>query len=85
MRNLSKLAWVVSRGQASADRLDEVLSVDVRVVERRHAIAAPRFAGAVQFRSVSFGYAHDLEVLHRGLELLGGDVANGTDQFDGLG
>jgi ATP-binding cassette, subfamily B, bacterial len=64
MRNLSKLAWVVSRGQASADRLEEVLSVDVRVVERRHAIAAPRFAGGVEFRGVSFGYADDLEVLH---------------------
>ncbi len=64
MRNLSKLAWVVSRGQASADRLDEVLSVDVRVVERRHAVTAHRFAGAVEFRGVSFGYADELEVLH---------------------
>ena len=64
MRNLSKLAWVVSRGQASSDRLEEVLSVDVRVVERRHASTAHRFSGAVQFRDVSFGYADGLEVLH---------------------
>jgi subfamily B ATP-binding cassette protein MsbA len=64
MRNLSKLAWVVSRGQASADRLEEVLSVDVRVVERAHAVTAPRLAGAVELRNISFGYAPDLEVLH---------------------
>src|SRR3954447_3487495 len=64
MRNLSKLAWIISRGQAAADRLQEVLTVDARVVERRHAIAAPRFAGAVEFRNVGFGYAPDREVLH---------------------
>jgi len=64
MRNLSKLAWVVSRGQAAADRLEEVLSVDVRVVECRHAIAAPPLGGAVELRGVSFGYSRDVEVLH---------------------
>jgi ATP-binding cassette, subfamily B, bacterial len=64
MRNLSKLAWVVSRGQASADRLEDVLSVDVSVVERRHAVTPPRFAGAVELRHVSFGYAVGLDVLH---------------------
>jgi ABC-type transport system involved in Fe-S cluster assembly fused permease/ATPase subunit len=36
----------------------------MRVVERRHAIGTPRFAGAVEVRSVSFGYADDVEVLN---------------------
>jgi subfamily B ATP-binding cassette protein MsbA len=44
--------------------LEEVLSVDVRVVERAHAVTAPRLAGAVELRNISFGYAPDLEVLH---------------------
>ena len=56
MRSLSKLAWVVSRGQASADRLQEVLSVDARVVERPDARIAPKLVGAVRFEGVTFGY-----------------------------
>jgi ATP-binding cassette subfamily B protein len=63
MRNLSKLAWVMSRGQASADRLEEILSVDVRVVERRHAISAPRLSGGIELRNVTFGYVPEHAVL----------------------
>jgi subfamily B ATP-binding cassette protein MsbA len=68
MRSLSKLAWVVSRGQASADRLQEVLSVDARVVERPDARPAPKLAGAVLFEDVSFGYDDGRPVL-RGISL----------------
>ena len=64
MRNLSKLAWVVSRGQASAERIHEVISADERVVERPEAVPAPRLAGALGVRSVTFGYGPDEPVLH---------------------
>jgi subfamily B ATP-binding cassette protein MsbA len=64
MRSLSKLAWVVSRGQASADRLQELLSVDVRIVERADAVRAPALRGAVQLESVTFGYYANEPVLH---------------------
>jgi ATP-binding cassette, subfamily B, bacterial len=64
MRSLSKLAWVVSRGQASADRLQEVLSVDVRIVERADAEPAPALAGGVRLDSVTFGYEQGRPVLH---------------------
>jgi ATP-binding cassette, subfamily B, bacterial len=56
MRHLSKLATVVSRGQASADRVLEILASDVRVEERADAITAPRFKGEIEFGRVSFGY-----------------------------
>jgi ATP-binding cassette subfamily B protein len=56
MRNLSKLAYVTSRGQASADRIQEVLSVDARVPERPDARTAPPFRGDVSLRGVTFGY-----------------------------
>jgi len=75
MRSLSKLAWVVSRGQASADRLQEVLSVDARVVERPDARPAPSLAGAVRFESVTFGYDPAQPVLHEvSLEALPGET-----------
>jgi ATP-binding cassette, subfamily B, bacterial len=75
MRSLSKLAWVVSRGQASADRLEEVLSVDARVVERPDARPAPSLAGAVRFEGVTFGYDPGRPVLHEvSLEALPGET-----------
>jgi subfamily B ATP-binding cassette protein MsbA len=64
MRSLSKLAWLVSRGQASADRLHDLLSVDIRIVDRPRAIEAPPFAGSVEFRNVSFEYVPGQEVIH---------------------
>jgi subfamily B ATP-binding cassette protein MsbA len=63
MRSLSKLAWVVSRGQASADRLEEVLGTDARVVERPDTRPAPALTGAVRFEGVTFGYEPGRPVL----------------------
>jgi subfamily B ATP-binding cassette protein MsbA len=56
MRSLSKLSNVLSRGQASADRLNEILRADARIPESPQAIDAPAFAGHVRFEGVSFGY-----------------------------
>jgi ATP-binding cassette, subfamily B, bacterial len=64
IRNLSKLALVVSRGQASTDRVYELLSVDVRVADRADATPAPRLRGDIVLDSVTFGYEEDQPVLH---------------------
>jgi ATP-binding cassette, subfamily B, bacterial len=64
MRHLSKLATVISRGQASADRLHEILTVDARVREGDDAVAAPPLRGRVELRDVTFGYVPDEPVLH---------------------
>jgi ATP-binding cassette, subfamily B, bacterial len=64
MRSLSKLAWVVSRGQASADRLQEVLSVAALLFDRPDAVPAPALEGSVRLDSVTFGYEPGRAVLH---------------------
>jgi subfamily B ATP-binding cassette protein MsbA len=65
MRQLSKLATVITRGQASADRLHEILVTDVRVHERPDAVPAARLRGDVELRSIEFGYLPGQRVLHR--------------------
>lgn len=56
MRALSKLAYTVSLGTTSADRVHEVLSVDERIPDQAHAIPAPRLTGRIELRDVTFGY-----------------------------
>ena len=55
MRALSKLAYLVSRGTVSAERVLEALELDERVVEHPNSRAAT-LAGAVEFRDVTFRY-----------------------------
>jgi subfamily B ATP-binding cassette protein MsbA len=56
MRALSKLAYLVSQGTASAGRVDEMLQVDLRIREDPHARPAARLAGRVELRDVTFAY-----------------------------
>ena len=63
MRQLSKLAYVNSRGIASAEWVAEVLDADNDVREAVGAARAPRFEGLVEFEGVDFGYDGEL-VLH---------------------
>jgi subfamily B ATP-binding cassette protein MsbA len=56
MRALSKLAYLVSQGTASAERVDEILRVDARIPERPDARPAPRLRGHVELRNVVFRY-----------------------------
>jgi subfamily B ATP-binding cassette protein MsbA len=57
MRALSKLAYLVSQGTASAERVDEMLRVEERIAERPGARPAPRLAGRVELRAITFGYS----------------------------
>jgi subfamily B ATP-binding cassette protein MsbA len=63
IRSLAKLVLVISRGQASTERVHELLSVDVRVTERADAAPAPSLRGSVALRSVTFGYEVDQPVI----------------------
>jgi ATP-binding cassette, subfamily B, bacterial len=63
MRSLSKLSIVLSRGQASAERLNEILDADARVLDAPGAVEAPVLAGEVRFEGVTFGYDGKMPVL----------------------
>src|SRR5207244_2987918 len=56
MKQLSKLAYVVSRGTAAAERLDEVMAADAALPEARPSYRPAHVAGAVRLEAVSFAY-----------------------------
>jgi subfamily B ATP-binding cassette protein MsbA len=64
MRNLSKLSAILSRGQASAERVREVLSVEAAIQESPNAVHAGKLRGRVALREVTFGYRPGEPVLH---------------------
>jgi ABC-type multidrug transport system fused ATPase/permease subunit len=65
MRQLSKLAYVSSRGLASAERVSEILDAESDVREDPHPVRLPRpVTGAVRFEDVDFSYTDGELVLH---------------------
>ncbi|MBO1267381.1 ABC transporter ATP-binding protein [Arthrobacter cavernae] len=68
MKALAKLTTVISRGQASAERIQEILDTAPAITDKPGARPAPRLAGAVELRGVSFGYQENRDVLH-GIDL----------------
>ena len=65
MRALSKLAYVISRGTASAERVAEVLEADHRLPERPQARSMARAQGGIEFRNVTFRYQADRDPVWR--------------------
>ncbi|MGH9272063.1 MAG: ABC transporter ATP-binding protein [Ilumatobacteraceae bacterium] len=63
MKSLAKLTTTVSKGLASAERVEEVLAAEAVVRDRRSAIATPPLRGVVELRNVSFGYDPERPVL----------------------
>ncbi|MGB7820169.1 MAG: ABC transporter ATP-binding protein [Ornithinibacter sp.] len=63
MKALAKLTTIVSRGQASAERLSQILDTAPLIVDRPSARPAPPLTGAVELRGVGFGYSDDSAVL----------------------
>ncbi|MHB1535446.1 MAG: ABC transporter ATP-binding protein [Acidimicrobiales bacterium] len=55
-RQLAKLAGMMGRGQASAERVGEILATDEHVPQRRNARAPWTVRGAVTFDHVSFSH-----------------------------
>src|SRR5436309_2242681 len=56
MKQLSKLAYVVSRGTAAAERLEEVMRADAALPERPPHHRPRHVTGSVRFEDVSFTY-----------------------------
>src|ERR687887_1054892 len=69
MRQLSKLAYVSSKGLASAERVTEVLEAEPDVYDAPDAEPAPALEGGVSFAGVEFAYEVDRPVL-RDVELV---------------
>jgi subfamily B ATP-binding cassette protein MsbA len=56
MRSLSKMAYVVSRGTTSAERVEDILNQEARIPEVAEPVVIPRFAGRVELDDVTFQY-----------------------------
>ena len=73
IRSLARLATVIARGQASADRLMDILRADDIIRDDPHAPPVPLLAHCLQVDQVSFGYQPGVPVLRK----LSFDVAAG--------
>jgi ATP-binding cassette, subfamily B, bacterial len=73
MRQLSKLAYISSRGLASAERVSEILEAEPDVTDAPGAEPVGPVTGGVSFEGVDFGYVEGEPVLH-GIDL---DVQSG--------
>jgi subfamily B ATP-binding cassette protein MsbA len=63
MRDLSKMADVVSKAMVGAERIKEVIRTEREVRDLPGARPAPKFKGEVTFDRVTFGYEDDRPVL----------------------
>jgi len=63
MKALARLSSTIAKGQAGAERIEEVLGSRAVVQERPGAQAAPPLRGEVELRRVSFGYEPGRPVL----------------------
>ena len=63
VRDLAKLSTRFSRAMASTQRIDEILRIEPDIHDHPRAIEAPRLAGEIVFRNVSFDYGDGKGVL----------------------
>ncbi|HEX3090021.1 MAG TPA: ABC transporter ATP-binding protein [Ilumatobacteraceae bacterium] len=59
VKALSKLTMIFTKGMAAAERIEEVLSAEPDIKDRRDAIVAPTFRGHVRFEEVTFSYGRE--------------------------
>jgi ATP-binding cassette subfamily B protein len=64
LESLTYTTWAMEGATAGAKRCFEVLDGQDDVVDSPDAVAIAEANGALQFHHVSFGYAHDRQVLH---------------------
>jgi ABC-type multidrug transport system fused ATPase/permease subunit len=58
LKSLSKLAQVVSKGAAAAERIIEVMEAPIDILDKPDA-QAPLLTGRIEFRTVSFSYGRE--------------------------
>jgi ATP-binding cassette subfamily B protein len=63
LKDLSKMTDTVLTAAVAFDRVEEIIAVESRIVDRPDARPAPRFAGRIVFAQVSFGYQPDMPLL----------------------
>jgi ATP-binding cassette, subfamily B, bacterial len=63
MRDLSKMADVVSKAMVGAERINEIVNIESHVRDQPRAENAPKLKGAVKFDNVSFEYNEHQKVL----------------------
>ena len=59
VKALSRLSVIFTKGMAAAERIDEVLSTEPDIEDRRDAVHAPPFKGRVRFDEVTFSYGRE--------------------------
>ena len=59
VKALSKLTMIFSNGVAAAERIDDVLSTEPDIKNRKDAVMAPPFKGHVRFDEVTFSYGRE--------------------------
>ena len=64
LESLTYTTWAMEGATAGAKRCFEVLDGQDDVVDSPDAVAIAEANGALQFHHVSFGYAHDRQILH---------------------
>jgi len=68
IRDISQQYSQLQRAGVAAERIFQILEMPVDIVDKPGAEQLPQIRGAVEFRSVTFGYSRNLPVLH-GLNL----------------
>lgn len=58
VKALSKLSQIISKGNAAAERIDEVMATPPDIADRPGALAVP-IRGAIEFRDVMFTYGRE--------------------------
>ncbi|MGV4461504.1 ABC transporter ATP-binding protein [Ornithobacterium rhinotracheale] len=62
-KSLSKAVTDIARGNASAERVFEILDADVVVEEQANAVEINEFNHEIEFRNVSFSYEKDTPII----------------------
>ncbi len=64
IRDISQQYSQLQRAGVAAERIFQILEMPVDIVDKLGARELPQIDGEVEFHNVTFGYSHDLPVLH---------------------